>query len=373
MAIANAKITGSINIPLEWFREQHGIVWEDPLTTDIHAQIARDTRVERLAHQRFPDLPAFSADPQPCYKLRMHAYNHLVAMAYGAPAPVWMPDSAAFWHHRDVHVWEWVRTVEDVARIDIPDWENIPVFRETVERYHRFRDELFPGRDVMPTDVVWPWTSPVTGASYRLTHFVSFIDMGPVLFGIERFFEILAGEEELADALLDKCVDISCSMAEFFLRMVEQPFTGGFVSFGGDFSSFLSPELYRRYGLGFDRRLLARYGMGPANLHSCGASAHLYETWAEYDNPIVLMQTRGVPGRLRRLRAALPDTFLEITLAPPQFRPGVDRVRDAVLAAIDEVGGRDAAITMILPNMGYRHDALIREFHAALAEYNGEG
>jgi len=109
--------------------------------------------------------------------------------------------------------------------------------------------------------------------------------------------------------MLDFCFDLSTSYTEFLHNFYKIDNFNGLSSFGGDFSCMLSPGLYKEYAMGFDMRLVKRYGNLFCNLHSCGPSWHLYDVWATYPNKkkIVLMQTRYVRGRMKKLREALPD------------------------------------------------------------------
>ena len=162
----------------------------------------------------------------------------------------------------------------------------------------------------------------------------------------------------MADALMKLCFELSTSYTEFLLALEPAPFEG-LCGFGGDATFFLSPALYERYSAAWDGRLFdyvrARHSLSataPCNLHSCGASSHLYGPWASHpcrDN-ITAVQTRLVPGRVGHLRASLPRTQLELTLHPPEFDlAGAEpaAIRGVLRRSAVDAGSQDAHLGFI--------------------------
>lgn len=248
----------------------------------------------------------------------------VIAIALGAPEPTWMNN--LWWHDRTHYPLEHIETVAELARLPIPDWPGVEIVQRMLERmacWQRERPHDPPARLAQIYDnLVVPGQGEIASICYP-----SYVDLGLHLMGATRFFEVLAGEPELGDAFLDFCFELSTSYTDFLLSLRPEPFVG-LLGFGGDATFFLSPPLYARYGAAFDARLFdyvrARYNMPaamPCNLHSCGASAHLYAHWAQHPcrENITCMQTRLIPGTVGRLRAALPATQLELTLHQPQF------------------------------------------------------
>jgi hypothetical protein len=163
---------------------------------------------------------------------------------------------------------------------------------------------------------------PAAGINYP-----SYIDLGIFLLGTTRFLTIIGGEPELADALMDKCFELSATYTEFFLS-VEPDRWEALLGFGGDVACMLSPRLYQRYSLDWDARLFEYVQKMhvtpddlPCNLHSCGPSLHLYSLWGKhpYQKNIATMQTRLLPGQVKKLRDNLPNTFLQLTFHPQHF------------------------------------------------------
>jgi hypothetical protein len=184
------------------------------------------------------------------------------------------------------------------------------------------------------------------------------VDLGVYLMGATRFLTVLAGEPELADAFMELCFDLSTSYTEFLLAREPAAFEG-LCGFGGDATFFLSPALYPRYSAAWDARLFdhvrRRHGVpatAPCNLHSCGASSHLYGAWESHPcrANITAVQTRLLPGRVGRLRASLPQTQLELTLHPPEFdlasaEPAA--IRAVLRTSAADADGRDAHFQFI--------------------------
>jgi hypothetical protein len=295
-------------------------------------------------------------------------------MAFGLPDPVWNEDEGMFWFDRTRCPLAWVETVEDVAKLGIPDWGVQPLVRRALEKAKeaRTRGTYAPPKG-KPS--VWEMTFPSTGEIRRFSTFFSFIDVGSFLCGTEKFFAMLAGEPDTAHALLEKCFALSTSYTEFMHRTFGIARMEGLSSFGGDFSCLLSPARYREYAMAFDMKLVEKYGDLPCNLHSCGPSKHLYETWATYPNleRIVIMQTRGISGELKRLRKIMPHTLLQITLHPPQFdfeRESPETVRKMVLQCAEEAELRDISLTVVVAQSGPKVDENIKAFYRALDEIN---
>ena len=174
------------------------------------------------------------------HEVRWNWYGaqEVIAECLGAPEPAWDERSSSWWQDHEHHL-TWVQSAADVARIEVPDWKNTASVAKMWAAYERW-NQAFPDRPAV-----------VGGPGYS-----SFADMGPYVVGTSRFFTILGGEPEFADALMDKCLELSWSYAEFIrsLRPVE---TEGVkqVGLGGDTMCLLSPRLYEKYGIGSDIRL----------------------------------------------------------------------------------------------------------------------
>ena len=170
---------------------------------------------------------------------------------------------------------------------------------------------------------------------------------------------MLGGEPELADAFMEFCFELSVGYTEFLLSLHPERFVG-LCGFGGDATFFLSPALYERYSAAWDARLFdrvrARHNLPatmPCNLHSCGASAHLYEPWGRHPclGNITAMQTRLIPGTVARLRAALPEVELELTLHPPEFDLAAaepEAIREVLRTSAAAAGGRNVHFSFIV-------------------------
>ncbi|OPZ25918.1 MAG: Uroporphyrinogen decarboxylase (URO-D) [Lentisphaerae bacterium ADurb.BinA184] len=279
----------------------------------------------------------------------------VIAIALGASEPVWMNNM--WWHDRHRYPLAAVASAAELARLKIPDWPRTDVVRRMLDSCERWRKER---PDDPPARFAQIWENlPVPGrGEVPAICYPSCVDLGIYLMGATRFLTILGGEPALADAFLELCFDLSVSYTEYLLSLRPEPFAG-LCGFGGDATFFLSPPLYERYSAAWDARLFEhvrpRHALpadAPCNLHSCGASAHLYGSWARHPcrANITAVQTRLIPGTVGRLRDALPNTELELTLHPPEFdltTAEPDAVRAVLRQSAAEAGCRDVHFAFI--------------------------
>jgi hypothetical protein len=273
----------------------------------------------------------------------------MIAIAMGAPEPRWM--NGAWWHERAHYPLAKVESKAELARFAAPDWGKLDVVRRMLDSRARWQSER-PDEPLAGLGLTWEMNIP--GRDPACTFFYpSFVDLGVYLMGMTHFLTVLAGEPELANAFMDLCFELSTGYTEFLFGQKPERFEG-LGGFGGDATFSLSPALYPRYGAAWDARLFdyacARHSLPadvPCNLHSCGASSHLYELWGRHpcSRNITTLQTRLLPGEVKRLRQSLPNVQLELTLHPPQFELATatpDQVRDVLLASARDAGLRDA-------------------------------
>jgi len=121
----------------------------------------------------------------------------------------------------------------------------------------------------------------------------------------------------------------------------------------------LSPRLFERYGLAWDARLFDYVQKThhtpdgiPCNYHSCGPSLHLYERWGRHPHQrnITTIQTRLLPGTVKRLRQSLPETYLEMTIHPQHFdlaENTPERIAEVLWETARDAGLRDLHFTLI--------------------------
>ena len=176
----------------------------------------------------------------------------------------------------------------------------------------------------------------------------------------ERFFEVLACDPALSDALMDKCLDLCTSYIDSLIGL-EQVRIEALANFGGDCSSLLSPKMYEQYGIGWDAKMFHRVTKThslPADLicklHSCGPSTHLYDIWGRHPHNanIVTMETRLMPGTVEKLRENLPHTFLTLTFHPDTFDiTTADRkqLRKVLVESAESAERRDAHFYFMAP------------------------
>lgn len=361
-----------------WYAERLGREMPDPFAVSPAEMGRYHQDRERAYFDALGDLGPGIPDPPLEIFTPQHDMRNIIAVAFGAPLPEWDGLSGSFWLSKDAHAWAGLSTMADIERIAIPDWEENPLVRQAARKWDEVQALLGDGAaKAIPSG--WthvPWRHPVSGLAYDFVIPPAFIDLGSFLMGCDDFFALLGTEPELADALLRRCFDISMSLKDYLVRLYRRSYTG-WGCLGGDNACMLSPAMYRRYAQGFDALARAHYGNIPRVLHSCGASKHLYAVWAEYPERerIVLMQTRAIPGEMRALRAALPHTFLQLTIHQPQTdfeRETPDTIRALVWEYADALEYRDMDITVILSRVDGRVRENLSALHDAMAGVNAE-
>jgi len=291
-----------------------------------------------------PVRPCGTEDPRWSWN-RLGDFD-MLSMALGGPEPVWDKWNGCYWPSNR-RILSWVKSVSDVSRISVPNWYVQPAFIQMLQSRQRWY-EAFP--DNPPGNIAGgTWNQPADRKPARFTSYMSFIDMGPHLFGADEFMMILASDNELAAALMDKFFEISSSLGNSM-----QALCGGkpecVVGFGGDYACMLSPGLYEKYSIVWDVKLLEHFRKFYAasddtlcNLHSCGPSRHLYPNWKSHPlrKNITTMQTRLLPEYVKTLRQSLPDTLIQLTFHPEHFDfANVDSedVRTVFRQAVEDAG-----------------------------------
>jgi hypothetical protein len=135
--------------------------------------------------------------------------------------------------------------------------------------------------------------------------------------------------------------------------------------------------MYRTHAMGFDRLVREKCGNLPRNLHSCGASRHLYPVWREYPEreQIVVMQTRAIPGAMKPLRESLPHTFIELTIHQPQIdfeRERPERIKALVWEFAEALEFRDMSLTVLFSKDDAHCKTNLAAFFEAGREVNAE-
>lgn len=316
------------------------------LGSEFHETYGTPQCVRKAAERGAPSGPG-STWP------RWYGSHDMIAIALGGPEP--REVDGVLWNERERPVLAEVESPADVAKIRVPDWGALDVMQRMLESREQWRID-HPGEPpanlVGVDDLPVPGQDPVPSVGYA-----AFVDLGAYLMGMTHFLTIVGGNSDTADALMDLCFELTTSYMDFLLQTHPEDFEalGGF---GGDGTCMLSPSLYDRYSAAWDDRLFesvrTRYGLAddaPCNLHSCGPSAHLYGRWGAHPRRrnIAVMQTRLMPGEVGRLRAALPDAQLELTLHPPHFdvvAATVDELSDVLWNSARDAGFRDVYLNM---------------------------
>jgi hypothetical protein len=365
-------------------KKEEAAVWQ-ALKDEIRSVAPSLEKAANELHERFGLTPLVreqrakrAAAPRSTWP-GWHEPRDVIAIAMGAPEPLRL--NGMWWHDRNHYALELIQSAAELARLEVPNWQQVQTVQQmldSLERWQRAR----PGEPAPDLGILWENLITPQGEVTSICH-PSFVDLGLYLMGATRFFTVLAGEPQLADAFMDFCFDLSTSYVGFLLGLNPVRFVG-LCDFGGDATFFLSPKLYDRYSAAWDARMFdhvrTRYRMTadlPCNLHSCGASSHLYERWGQHPcrANITVMQTRLIPGTVGQLRSSLPKTRLELTLHPPQFdlagaEPGA--IRDVLRQSAAQAGGLDAHFGFItavhrpedLPRLARNVEVVLEEIDA---------
>ncbi|MBI3921814.1 MAG: hypothetical protein HY318_10400 [Armatimonadetes bacterium] len=277
----------------------------------------------------------------------------MIATALGAPEPKWI--NGSWWHDRDCPALEWVDSVEDVMQIPVPDWQRVPQFQKMLDSRDLWQKE-YPEEPPSGFGITLDLTVPGRGLA-QFVNYPSFVDLGIVFLGMTRFLTVLGSDAALARALMDLIFELTTGYTEFLLELKPERIEA-LCGFGGDATCLLSPQLYETYGLGWDARLFDFVRKThqtpddlPCNLHSCGPSGHLYDAWGRHpcQRNLTTLQTRLLPGEVKRLRDSLPNTQLELTLHPPHFdvvQADPSETRDVLRQSAKDAGFRNVHFTI---------------------------
>lgn len=361
-----------------WYAERLGSGHPNPFTSSMEKVLAYEADKARLLHEHAGDVGLGSADPKPRRFAPQHDARLICATAFGAPYPQWDETSASFWLPEKGGIFGELETVKEIEEIPIPRWEENVLVQESIAKWEEFRSAVGE-EQAAATPLRWrehEWTHPITRKRYQFSGLPSFLDLGSFLMGSEDYMVLLATDPPLANAFLRKCFEIAFSLSEFLRRACGRPLKG-WCSMGGDNSCLVSPEIYRTYAMKYDTLAREAYGSLPRNLHSCGASKHLYEVWSEYPEreQIVLMQTRAMPGAMKPLRDSLPHTFVQLTVHQPQVdfeREAPERVKELVWQCAEDMGFRETSILVIFSEIDESVKVNVRAFREAGKEVNEE-
>ncbi|MCM8789228.1 MAG: hypothetical protein NC907_05505, partial [Candidatus Omnitrophica bacterium] len=359
----SASVKPIVSFTSQWYEKEFGIRNPNPWETDPDEFAEISAKASRNLYEKFSDIGLGNPDPEPVYYYLQPDVRHVCAMAFGAGEPRWIEQDSMFWFDRTNPPLKWANTVEHVRNLKIPVWQDQPLIRKMID----YNEKLAKRNKYSHSKEFIVWHREFRETMIRFAVFVSFIDIGNFLWGTEDFFVYLASDAELSETMLEFCFNLSTSYTEFLHEFYGIKQFNGISSFGGDFSCMLSPGLYEKYAMGFDMKLIEKYGNLFCNLHSCGPSSHLYDVWAKYPNreKIVFMQTRYVSGMMRKLRRALPDTYLQITLHPPQFdfeNETKENIKAAVSEIVDVCEDKGIDIVVIIAKSGERIEENIRYF-----------
>lgn len=264
-----------------------------------------------------PSLPPSSEWPG------TYGARDMISIALGSPEPRWVDGN--WWHEREHYPLSADMEKSDIDRLQVKDWGKTPAVKNMITSHRDWITEHPADNPSLLSPNAFQYFIPAYGPRMFIGY-PSFVDLGVYLMGMTEFLTFLALNPNTADYFMDRCFELSTSYIDFLLNEQHETF-GILGGLGGDTTCMLSPDMYTRFVSTWDRRLLEhvreKHGIPddlPCNLHSCGASNHLYASWSNHPclKNIAIMQTRLIPGTVGALRKSLPQTYLELTIHPPQ-------------------------------------------------------
>jgi len=246
-----------------WFVEKMGRGRPNPVTTSVEEVAGYEQDRARLVYEHLGEFGMGSPDPQPWYTVPQHDGRNIIAAAFGAAYPEWDELSGSFVLPLNAHPWAGLNSVAEVERLSVPDWERNPLVRENRRKWEEFQVLVGAQR---AAQAPLNWTEYQWG-SHRMSTFPSFLDLGGFLMGSTEFLTVLAADQELAEALLRKCFELSAGYSDAMCRLYNRPRTA-WCSLGGDNSCLVSADMYREYAMPFDALVRTKCGNLPRNLHS---------------------------------------------------------------------------------------------------------
>jgi len=316
------RISKGVGFFERWWQDEYGIITKSKMLESMDEQIETNVKRIKILYDRYGHLGLGEPDPDPWYEVPTYDALITVASSFTDTPPEWDDMTASFCYDSRYSVWGGITDAGGIERIKVPDWDDNPLVNEMLERYERERNSSF----IKEGKVTYPYTAmkffnPITGVAHESVFYLSPLDMAPFLYGDTDFFAVMMDDDEFTFAVYDKCYEIATSYTDYMVKAFGiDAGKMGWMNIGGDYACLMSPALYRKYVKPYDERRAKGNNDFSINLHSCGASAHLYDVWREYPNrgSISQMQTRGIPGKLAHLRECLPDTLICLALHQPQ-------------------------------------------------------
>jgi len=160
-----------------------------------------------------------------------------------------------------------LETVEDIERLQVPDFEKHPRVREMLQL-----GEVF----VRKANRVAP-KLPATGGRINMHPPLS---CACAIMDPAKVYELLYADPEHADMLLRKCFETYCRLADFYNRADGRDQQTR-LSLADDNSAFISSEMYKQYVFTYNKALYDRYGSEYRYLHADGPNDHHFRMYAD--------------------------------------------------------------------------------------------
>jgi len=371
------KILRNVQFETKWWYDEYGIESKNPFEESMDEQIEKKMKKSKLLYERYGYLGIGDPDPKPVYSIPQYDGRIVVSGFFGGKRPGWEKKSGCYWIDRTRGALGDIGSVSDIVKIKIPNWDDSPLVNETFERFEQDKSSRYYKEGKVDS----PWTyetffDPRTGAEYKMIGFMCVVDLAPFLYGDTEFFTAMIEDEDFTFALLDKCYEISTDYTSYMAkRFGINTSDMGWSTMGGDYSCVLSPELYEKYIKPYDLQRMGENNLNCINLHSCGASSHLYGVWGKYPHreSILVMQTRGIEGKLAHLRECLPYTLIQLTMHQPQCdfeNIPAQAVEKMIRAYAEEAGYDNLEVNAIVVQKGSNTDRNIEAFCKTVDEIN---
>lgn len=278
-----------------WWHKTAGISFEQPFYFDAETRVKNDLIMRRVLHDKYGAFGLGEADPQPRPVIgSMHVAGGFVIPAL-LGAPIRFETDAAP-QPEPVH---W--TTEQIEAFEIPDWRNLWPMKLLIADM----DTLEARYGYVIGDLN---TDGLLNAAYHFYGQDLFADFYQAPDRVRRFLG-LVGEliGEVAAYIKSRTGSSSIAVNRMAGRVAPTPFLHANCSV-----QMISPKSYREMQLPIEQKMAEK--LAPFGIHHCGDNLH--RVAAEYAKLPLAYVEAGWGSDIAKVRAALPDVFLNLRLSP---------------------------------------------------------
>lgn len=324
------ELTSDSFLPVElvfnpnWWHKTAGIPFDESFYLDAETRIQNDVIMRRVLYEKYGELGLGEADPQPRPVIgSMHVAGGFVIPALLGASIRFAADAAP--QPEPVH---W--TTGQIEAFEIPDWRNLWPMKQLIADL----DALEAKYGYVIGDLN---TDGLLNAAYHFYGQDLFADFYHAPDRVKRFLSII-GELiiDVAGYIHSRTHSYSIAVNRMAERLTPTPFLHANCSV-----QMISPKSYRELQLPIEQKMAEK--LAPFGIHHCGDNLH--RVAPEYAKLPLAYVEAGWGSDIVKVRAALPDVFLNLRLSPirmlqctpPEIAEDTERLLRAA-APLDKVG-----------------------------------